>query len=129
MDTLSLQQLRHESDSWKRLLAFMTDENIHLKTRIADMLKDNFDSGLLGAVETFHNHLLTEDEHIACLKKEIETYDLLLKKEIFENGLIVKQIRRQTKHIRHRMNALEQSVGGLKKTFITILNGNPTSEQ
>ena len=53
MPELKLKQLQNESDSWKKLLGFMMDENIRLKNRLSELLKDKFDKNLLEEVESF----------------------------------------------------------------------------
>ena len=57
MPELKLKQLKYESDTWKRLLDFMMDENIQLKNRLSEVLKDQFDKNLLDDVERFQSHL------------------------------------------------------------------------
>jgi regulator of replication initiation timing len=52
-----LKQLQYEIDSWKRLLGFMMEENIHLKIRLSEMLKNKFDNNLLEEVEIFYNKI------------------------------------------------------------------------
>ncbi|MBK6634629.1 MAG: hypothetical protein IPG38_10195 [Chitinophagaceae bacterium] len=43
MSPAKLTQLQFETVSWQRLLDFMTDENIHHKNRLSEILKDRFD--------------------------------------------------------------------------------------
>ena len=58
MTELKLMQLRHEINTWKRMLSFMQEENVHLKNRLSDVLKDRFNKNLLDEVEFFKPTLL-----------------------------------------------------------------------
>ena len=53
MTELKLMQLRHEIDTWKRMLGFMQEENVHLKNRLSDVLKDRFNKNIK---QVTHNH-------------------------------------------------------------------------
>ena len=47
---LKLIQLQYEINTWKRLLSFMSEENIQLKNRLSEVLKNKFDKNLLEEV-------------------------------------------------------------------------------
>ena len=53
-----LKQLQYESDTWKRLLGIIMDENIQLKNRLSEVLRDRFDKNLLVEVEVFQNYFI-----------------------------------------------------------------------
>ena len=77
MPELKLKQLQFESDTWKRLLVFMMDENIHLKNRLSEVLKDQFDKNLLVEVEGFQNNFIKEDELIGLMRNDVAELDKL----------------------------------------------------
>ena len=57
MPGIKLRLLRQESDAWKRILEFMTEENIHLKNRLSEILKSDLEQILVhstfcGTVQT-----------------------------------------------------------------------------
>jgi hypothetical protein len=78
MPELRVQQLQFEIDAIKRLLSFMMEENVHLKNRISEILKSNFENTLLGKMELFHNRFIMEDEIIGVLRNDIAIMDKLL---------------------------------------------------
>ncbi|MEJ0105930.1 MAG: hypothetical protein WDO19_26745 [Bacteroidota bacterium] len=53
MPGLKLKQLQSERDTWRRLLVFMKDENVHLKNRLAEVLKNSIENNLLEDIENF----------------------------------------------------------------------------
>ncbi|MGG9960811.1 hypothetical protein [Ferruginibacter sp. SUN106] len=78
MPELRLQQLQFEIGAIKRLLSFMMEENVHLKNRISEILKNNFEKILLGKIEVFHNRFIMEDEIIGILRNNIAELDKIL---------------------------------------------------
>ena len=124
MPELKLKQLQYESDTWKRLLGFMMDENIHLKNRLSEVLKDNFDKNLLEGVEGFQNNFIKEDELIGLLRNDVAGLDKLLEREIFEEGKIVNEIDRRLKNLRNNIVYAEKQFGKLKLEFNNYLSEN-----
>lgn len=85
MPKLDLAQIKSESDSWKRSLAFMIDENIHLKGRLTQILKKEVNKELLEMAENFHNHFIKQDELISLLRNDIAELDAVLLKGSKDN--------------------------------------------
>jgi tRNA A37 N6-isopentenylltransferase MiaA len=124
MPELKLKQLQYESDTWKRLLAFMTDENIHLKNRLSEILKERFDKNLLEEVEVFQNRFVRGDELINLLREDVADLEKLLKREIFEDGKIMKETDRALKNIRRNIIIAERQFAKLKLDFNSYLSEN-----
>jgi regulator of replication initiation timing len=124
MPALKLKQLQYESDTWKRLLGFMTEENIHLKNRLSEILKGRFSNNMLEEVEVFQNRFVREDELIGMLRNDVAMLDRLLEREIFEDGLIAKDIGRSLKNIRRNITIAEKQFGKLKIDFNSYLSEN-----
>jgi len=124
MSELKLKQLQYETETWKRLLGFMTDENIHLKNRLSEILKTNFDHSLLEEVETFHSNFIKEDERISLLKNEVTELDKLLVREIFEDGTIIRKVGSKLKRVRNNIKNAEVQFNRLKLDFNNYLSEN-----
>jgi regulator of replication initiation timing len=124
MPELKLKQLQYEADTWKRLLGFMIDENIHLKNRLSEILKDRFDKNLLDEVERFQSRFVKEDQMIGLLRNEVAELDKLLVREAFEDGSIIKQVDRKLKKLRDNINNAERQFGKLKTEFNSYLSEN-----
>lgn len=124
MPELKLKQLQYEADTWKRLLAFMMDENVHLKNRLSEILKDKFDKNLLEGVEAFQSSFLKEDEMIGLLRNDVAELDKLLVREIFEDGTLIKKVDAKLKHIRHNIKNAEKEFSSLKSDFNNYLSQN-----
>src|SRR6186713_2880372 len=81
MPDLRTKQLQYENNSWKRLVGFMMDENIHMKNRLSEVLKDKFNRNLLEEVEVFQNRFVKGDELIGLLRDDAAEVDRLLLRE------------------------------------------------
>ncbi|MEO8862092.1 MAG: hypothetical protein ABI358_11750 [Ginsengibacter sp.] len=73
-----LEQLKIEVDTWKRFIDFFCEENIHLKNRLSNILKNKFDTTLLEQMDNFQSKFIKHDELIIFLKKDIAELDKLL---------------------------------------------------
>ena len=128
MPQLILKQCEYESDTWKRLLGFMIDENIHLKNRLIEILKSIPDKNLLEEMENFHSRFIKEDDLISLLRNDIAELDRLLIREVFEDGKIFYEIIWKLNELRNNIIIAEMQFGKLKLDFNNylseILNNN-----
>jgi hypothetical protein len=122
MPEIKLQQLQYENEAWKRLIAFMMDENIHLKNRLSDILKLKFNESLLEDMEEFHSRFIKEDQMIGLLRNEVAEMDKLLVREIFENGKIAQEVDRNLKKLRNNISNAEEQFSKLKSDFTHYLS-------
>jgi len=121
MPGIKLRLLRQESDTWKRILEFMTEENIHLKNRLSEILKGDLEHDLLMTAEIFQNSFVREDELIRLLRKDVFAFDQLLAREIYENGAIVNKVMKSFKVIRKNISESETQFNQLKYQFSNYL--------
>jgi hypothetical protein len=72
--------------TWKQLLNARMDENILLKYKISEILKNNFNQNFLEEIEEFQTQFIREDESVNLLRKDVgELENYILSKE-FQNG-------------------------------------------
>lgn len=121
MHRLNVEQLQYESDTWKRVLSFMSEENIRLKHRLSEVLRNKFDPRLLVKAEIFQNNFIREDDLIALLQNDIADFDRVLVRELFEDGVIVADVKRRVKGIRAHINTVEKGFNKLKFEFNNYL--------
>ena len=92
MQDLKLLQLGYEIETCKRLLNFITDENVHLKNRLSAVLKDNFEKNMLEEMDNYLSKFVAQDELINLLKNDISKIEKQLWGKIHEDGEIMKDI-------------------------------------
>lgn len=124
MSELKLKQLQFETDTWKRLLGFLIEENIHMKNRISDILKNDFDKNLLEELDDFHSRFIKEDELIGLLRNDAAEMDKLLAREIFEDGIITREVNRKLRRLGDNMLIAEKQFTNLKAEFNSYLSEN-----
>lgn len=105
-------------------MTFMMDENVHLKNRLSEVLKDGADNILLVEMENFQNNFVRKDEIIALLRKDVAELDKLLLREVFEDGKIIKQVNKKIKMLRNNIIEVEKKFGQLKSDFHSYLSEN-----
>ena len=124
MPELKLKQLKYETDTWKRLLDFMTEENIRFKNRISEILKDRFDKNLLEEVDGFQGRFIKLDEVISLLRDDIVEMDNLPAGRIFEDGMIIKETCKKMKRLRNNIATAESLFVKMKSEFNNFLAEN-----
>jgi hypothetical protein len=124
MPAIKLKELQYETDSWKRRLTFMKEENILFKNKISEILSDGFNRNLLEDVEEFQNRFIKTDEVIWLLRNDITEIDKLLPREILEDGKIVKEIELKFKRFPDHLMVAQRQFDTLKKEFNLFLDKN-----
>jgi len=124
MPELKIKQLQYEINSWKRLLDFIMDENIHLKNRLSEILKDRFDKYLLEEVDGFQSRFIRADNLVALLRNEITEVDKLLRHEMFKEGNLLKNAEIKVKRLHKNINNAEKQFNRIKSDFHRFLSHN-----
>ena len=124
MSYMKLRQLQYESDTWKRLLGFMREENILLKNRLSEILKDRFDKNLLEEVEAFQSDFIKKDELLVLLRNDVAELDKLLVKDKVGDQKTMKDIYDKLAKLRNNIINAEMQFGNLKLAFNNYLAEN-----
>lgn len=124
MTELKLMQLRHEINTWKRMLSFMQEENVHLKNRLSDVLKDRFNKNLLEEVEEFQTDFIKEDEVISALKNEVAELEYILKSSLLKNDHSIFPVTRRIQNVRKNIDAAERDFTKINIDFNQYLSEN-----
>lgn len=110
-------QYRHETDTWKRYLHFIQQENNHLKNRLSQVLQHDTDEQFLERAEYFQNKFVAEDDTVNMLRQDIQELDHLLVKETGEDGSILKDLPKKLKKMQKDMEIVERQFSKLKSDF------------
>lgn len=124
MPDLKLVQLQDERDKLKRKLAFMTEENVRLKIKLSQLLKEKFDRKLLDEVETFQTSFIKEDELIGLLRNDIAELDKLIAIVIVEKENIISEIDSRLKYLQDSIAKAERNFNPIKEAFNNYLLTN-----
>jgi hypoxanthine-guanine phosphoribosyltransferase len=117
-----LSQYKHESETWKRYLQFIQQENNHLKTRLSQVLQHDTDVEFLERAEFFQNKFLSEDETVHLLRQDVHEMEYLLTKEILEDGVLMNDLQKRFKKLNRDMETVERQFNKLKTDFNSFLS-------
>lgn len=110
-------QFRHESDTWKRYLQFIQQENNHLKTRLSQVLQQDTDEQFLERAEYFQSKFIAEDDTVNMLRQDIHELDSMLTKEINGDAGTIKELQKRLKKMHKDMEIVERQFNKLKSDF------------
>lgn len=110
-------QYRHESDTWKRYLQFIQQENNHLKNRLSQVLQADTDYEFLERAEYFQNKFISEDDTVNMLRQDIHELDKMLAKETGDDIAVLKEMQKRLKKMHKDMEIVEKQFNKLKSDF------------
>ena len=110
-------QFQMEVESWKQLLNSRMEENVLLKNKISDILKNNYDQNSLEEIEDFQTQFIREDELIHSLRRDINDLDNLQPGNLFEDGKIGKSVDKKMEDLRKDIANSRIRFRILKSTF------------
>ncbi|HEY5406512.1 MAG TPA: hypothetical protein VIJ92_05485 [Ginsengibacter sp.] len=117
MDLQKRGQLQHECKTLRRLLAFLKEENVLLKNRLSDILKDSFDKNLLGEAERFHNASIREDERMHLLRNDLASLESVLATTVHGKENINGEIDAMLRELRNNINIAENQFLKMQSDF------------
>ena len=124
MIDLKIKQIQHEVETWKRLLLYMQEENIHLKNRLSEVLKDRFDKNMLEVVEVFQNKFLMQDYLMNNLKKEVASIEDTLYPKIISVKTTDNPSQKSISAMRNNIELAEKTFADIKSDFNHYLSEN-----
>ena len=82
-----IKQLQHQSETWKRDLGFVMEENVTLKNRLAEIISaTQVTPEFLERMEAYQNDFVAKDETLRQICVEINEWDKLLLKDQYLDG-------------------------------------------
>lgn len=122
-DTKSMiKQFQYESDAWRRMLAFLLQENAILKTRLSELVHEReVSDDFMEMAEQYQNRFIQNDQIINFVRSDVTELDNLLTRNLHENGHIMKTIARKQKKLRKELTTLETTFNEMKIQFNNYL--------
>lgn len=81
-----VRQFQDLFEAWKHWLNSRMEENVLLKNKITEILKNNYDHNSLEEIEEFQTHFIVEDELIHSLRRDVNELDNFMHSRLAENG-------------------------------------------
>lgn len=118
---VKLKQAIFEIRSLKRAIDFMMEENVHLKNRVAEILKNGFSKKMLVTLEVFQSRFISEDQLIGLLRNELAQIEQSLHHEAFSGGESFTALCDKLKQLHKSMVATENQFIKLNADFNDFL--------
>lgn len=116
-----IEQFIYESEEWGRLLAFLRQENVFYKSRLADVVNNSEDEDVLLSAEKFQEDFLSQDRMIDFLYSELSKQANLLQKDIYVDGEIFRDVVQNQKKLRSDIQKAEAIFSKTKTEFAHYL--------
>lgn len=116
-----IEQFIYESEEWGRLLAFLRQENVFYKSRLADVVNNSEDEDVLLSAEKFQEDFLSQDRMIDFLYSELSKQTNLLQKDIYVDGEIFRDVVQNQKKLRSDIQKAEAIFSKTKTEFAHYL--------
>ena len=117
-----LKQFQSEIETWKRLLQSRIEENVLLKIRLSDILKNNYDQNWLEEIEVFQSQFIGQDEIMSLLRKDIANLYDLFTNDLSAKEQIRKTIERTMMKLHNDMTTSANNFNHLKLAFNNFEN-------
>ncbi|WP_162915518.1 hypothetical protein [Paraflavitalea soli] len=114
---IKIRQLQYENEAAQRLLEFLLQENVILKTRLAEALQETvFSADQMNTVEQYQEWLLQKDDVIGIMRQEAASLEKLLIKYMHDEGTM-KMILHKQKKLRKDLKLLAIAFSDLRVKF------------
>lgn len=120
-----LRQFRYELEEWGRFLAFLKQENVFYKSRLAEIVNEADDEETIIKAENFNEDFLSQDRIIGFLIDEVKSQSKLLQKDLHADGEILNDAIRHQKKLRTDIEKTEEIFSGIKRNFSGFLISLP----
>eukprot|EP01012_Entosiphon_sulcatum_P027130 TRINITY_DN32694_c0_g1_i1.p1 TRINITY_DN32694_c0_g1~~TRINITY_DN32694_c0_g1_i1.p1 ORF type:complete len:115 (+),score=29.14 TRINITY_DN32694_c0_g1_i1:94-438(+) len=109
---IKVADLKDERTKWLQTLEQMLQDNIYMKNRLAEIIKDDITAASLEKAEYYHNELLHKDAVIALLR-----YDIIKQNKINVTDLNENAVSQKHEKLRNDMQMMEVEFARLRNEF------------
>lgn len=120
----TLKELKSESERLKQMLGCIMDENVGLKYRLSEVLKEKFDDKMLIKVEDYQSYFIQEDELIGLLRNDIALLDKKMLVIASDDKKSIKLIEKKLQLLCNNIATVQNQFSQLKVDFTNYLASN-----
>ncbi|MEP7278038.1 MAG: hypothetical protein ABI813_05310 [Bacteroidota bacterium] len=100
------------------------EENIHLKNRLSEILKADFNASLLPDLEFYQTSFIHTDTRVNQLRSELAGFEKLLGIAALDNDYAEQTFIDKLKSVRHHVITAEASFLSMQSSFYQYLSTN-----
>lgn len=101
----------------KQALNKLMEENVYLKNKVVEILKNEFDKKMLNTLEDFQNNFIKEDDLIALLRYELAQTDILLLQNAITDRKHLQELLVRLQLLHKTIHIVEEQFFKLKADF------------
>ena len=94
---MDIRRFQTEIETWKQALNSRMEENLLMKSRLSDILRNNYDQDSLEKIEDFQTQFIKEDELNHSLRSDVNDLDNFWYNPMFENEKMEKSFEMKMK--------------------------------
>jgi len=113
---MKIKNLKNEIDTWVRALNYIQEENIFLKNRLSEIIKNDVSEAALEQFEYFQNQLINKDTITGLLRHDIADHCRSLE-DPEQQSVNFSIILNKQDHFRKDINTMEKDFNKLKVEF------------
>lgn len=117
-----MRQFQDVLATWKQLLNARMEENILLKYKISEILKNNFNENCLEEIEEFQTQFIKEDELINLLRKDVSELDNYILSKALQDGKMEKSFDAKIENLRKDIASSTSRFRASKTAFDNFQN-------
>jgi regulator of replication initiation timing len=117
-----VRQFQDLFETWKQWLNSRMEENVLLKNKITEILKNNFDHNSLEEIEEFQTQFIVEDELIHSLRRDVNELDNFMYSKLAGTGKLEKSFNTKIENLRKDITNSVTSFRILKAAFDNFQN-------
>lgn len=117
-----MRQFQDVLATWKQLLNARMEENILLKYKISEILKNNFNQNCLEEIEEFQTQFIKEDELINLLRKDVSELDNYILSKALQDGKMEKSFDAKIENLRKDIASSTSRFRASKTAFDNFQN-------
>jgi len=116
-----VRQFIYEGEEWARWLAFLKQETIVYKSRLAEIV-EIVDTNVVGVAEKFQDDFIAQDRMISFLSEELRDHAKLLEKDLRAEGDLFSRLHQNQKKIRRDIMNTNMFFTKVRREFSNFLN-------
>ena len=121
---MKLREFQSETDSWIRTLHVLQAENVNLKHRLAEVVRNGISQELLQNLEYYQNFFLEEDHVLLLFYNDIKKQGSMLRHKSLEEKSIENGIVKKQKQLRQELAKVEMMFYKKKSGFYELITAH-----
>ena len=114
---VKIEEFHSVINAWKNIFLSRIEENIRMKNKLGDILKNNYAQNRLPEMEEFQNKFIREDEVTDLLRNDLIKFEDLSCSQVFKSGQMRESFEKSMNNLRKDILKSEEHFDSLIASF------------